>query len=384
MDHGASRPVDIRVLDEMLPYFNNKYGNPSSFHSMGFEAQKVMEEAREKVAALIRAEAPEIIFTSSATESNNLGITGTAKRYRKKGKKIVTINIEHISVLNICKDLFREGFEIKYVSVDGKGGIRIDQLKDLVNNETVLVSIMTANGEIGTIQPVKDAAEIAHKHGALFHTDATAATGQIPLDVSSIGIDLMTVSSNDISGPKGVSALYVRKGLGLKPVIIGGGQEKGMRSGSENIPGIVGMGKAAELALGEMKKEGKRLTKLRDRLIEGITGAVPESFLNGHPTRRLPNNANLRFSYIEGESLILSLDELGIQVSSGSACTAKTLEPSNTLLALGLTHEEAHGSLVFTLGKNNSKEHVEYVLQQMPSVVKRLRAMSPLTPVELI
>ncbi len=383
MDYGAASPVDPRVLEEMMPYFSDSFGNPASLHSYAFEAQRAMERARRQVASLIGAEPGEIVFTSCATESNNLALIGAALRYRSRGSGIVVSNIEHISILNICKELSKQGFEIRYVPVDRDGIIKLDRLEELVDDETVLVSIMAANGEIGTVQPIREAAEVAHEHGALFHTDATAAAGKVPLDVGEVGVDLMTLSSNDLYGPKGVGALYVRKGLRVKPLMIGGGQENGMRSGSENIPGIVGMGKAAELAREEMRVEAERLTRLRDRLIRGITEEIPASYLNGHPRRRLPNNANIRFSYIEGEALILSLDELGIQVSSGSACAAKTLEPSHVLLAIGLKHEEAHGSLVFTLGKGNREEHVEYVIRQMPGVVRRLRSMSPLTPEEL-
>ncbi len=383
MDHEASRPVDPLVLEAMMPYFSEKFGNPASFHKLGFEAQRAMKTARGQVASLIDAQESEIIFTSSATESNNLGLIGAARRHRKRGNRIVVSGIEHISVLNVCKELGREGFEIKYVPVDSEGIIELDRLSELVNDETVLVSVMVANGEIGTIQPVKEVAEVAHQHGALFHTDATAAAGQISLDVSTMEIDLMTLSSNDLYGPRGTGCLYVRTGLRLKPLMIGGGQEAGMRSGSENIPGIVGMGKAAELAKETLLAEATRLTRLRDRLIRGMMESVPDSYLNGHRKQRLPNNVNMRFSYIEGESLILSLDQLGIQVSSGSACTAKTLEPSHVLLSLGLKHEEAHGSLVFTLGKGNNEGDVEYVIQHMPGVVRKLRAMSPLTPEEL-
>lgn len=383
MDHGAARPVDPRVLKAMTPYFSESFGNPSSFHALGFDAQRAVGRAREQVATLVGAQASEIVFTSCATESNNLGIIGAALRYRKKGSRVVVSEIEHISVLNICKELSRQGFEIQYAPVDPDGILDVERLKELVNGETVLVSVMAANGEIGTIQPMKKAAEIAHSHDALFHTDATAAAGQMPLDTSSMKFDLMTLSSNDLYGPKGVGALYVRKGLRLKPHMIGGGQEDGLRSGSENVPSIVGMGEAAGIIRQEMASESERLVGLRDRLIDGITDAVPESYLNGHPTKRLPNNANIRFSYIEGEALILSLDQLGIRVSSGSACVAKTLEPSHVLRALGLKHEEAHGSLVFTLGKSNMREDVEYVIQKMPDVVRRLRAMSPLTPKEL-
>lgn len=383
MDYGAASPVDPRVLEAMIPYFSASYGNPSSIHSYAFEAQKAMRTSRQQVAALINAQPEEIVFTSGATESNNLALMGAALRYRKRGTRIVVSNIEHISTMNICKELSKQGFEIKHAPVDQEGILDLDRLSELVDENPVVVSLMTANGEIGTIQPISEAAKIAHEQGALFHTDATAAAGKMPLDVNESGVDLMTLSSNDLYGPKGVGALYVKKGLRVKPLVIGGGQEGGMRSGSENIPGIVGMGKAAELLNQELSEETERLKRLRDRLIKGITESVPESYLNGHPTRRLPNNANIRFSYIEGEALILSLDQLGIQVSSGSACAAKTLEPSHTLLAIGLKHEEAHGSLVFTLGKGNREEHVEYVIQQMPGVVRRLRAMSPLTPEEL-
>jgi cysteine desulfurase len=383
MDYGSASPVENKVLEAMTPYFLESFGNPSSIHSYAFEAQKVMRIAREQVAALIGAESEEIVFTSCATESNNLALLGGALRYSGRGNKILVSDIEHISIVNICKELSKHGFEIEYIPVDRKGIIKLDKMRDLIDDKTIMVSIIAANGEIGTIQPINEAAEISHDRGALFHTDATAAAGKIPLDVGKMGIDLMTLSSNDLYGPKGVGALYLRKGVRLKPQMIGGGQEGGLRSGSENIPGIVGMGKAAELANALLLKEAKRLTRLRDKLIEGITESIPESYLNGHPRLRLPNNVNIRFSYIEGEGLILSLDQLGIHVSSGSACVAKTLEPSQSLLALGLKHEEAHGSLVFTLGKGNREEHVEYVIQQMPRVVRRLRTMSPLTPEEL-
>jgi len=381
MDHGAGKPVDPRVLEAMTAYFTDSYGNPASFHGEGFDALKAVNRAREQVASLIGAEAGEIVFTSSATEANNLGIGGATRRYKKKGNRIVLSAIEHISSLNVGKELYREGFEIKYAPVDAEGVVELGELASLVNDKTVLVSVMAANGEIGTIQPFEEAAEIAHKSDALFHTDATAAAGQIELKTDNV--DFMTLSSNDLYGPKGVGALYVKKGLRVKPQILGGGQEGGIRSGSENVPGIVGMGAAAEFASAENDAEGKRLTALRDSMIKGVTEAIPESYLNGHAKKRLPNNANIRFSFIEGESLILSLDQLGIKVSSGSACTAKTLEPSHVLRALGLKHEDAHGSLVYTLGKVNNEEHIEYVVQQMPEVVGRLRAMSPLTPEEL-
>jgi cysteine desulfurase len=383
MDHGAGYPVDERVLDEMLPYFTDSYGNPASFHSEGFKAINAMKKARQQVADLIKAEPAEIVFTSSATEANNLALLGATARSRKKGKKVIISSIEHISVINITKELTKQGFQVMQCPVSSNGIIDLDELRGMVDEETVLVSIMAANGEIGTIQPIKEAVGIVHEFDAIFHSDATAAVGKIPLDVGDLGLDLMTISSNDMYGPKGMGALFIRKGIRVKPLIIGGGQENGVRSGSENLPGIVGMGKAAEITSLEMDAKGKRLGKLRDKLIQGILEGIPESFLNGDVESRLPNNANLRFSYIEGEALIMSLDAIGVKISSGSACAAKTLEPSHVLLNCGLKHEEAHGSLVFTLGKSNNMEHVDYVIKELPGIVKRLRAMSPLTPEEL-
>lgn len=383
MDNGAAKPVDPRVMEEMIPYFTETFGNPSSFHTDGFEALKAMNKARKQVADLINAEPGEIIFTSSATEANNLAIIGGAIRYKKKGTKVIISAIEHISVINITKELTRQGYTVEKCPVDATGLVDLDEMKKLIDGNTVLVSVTTANGEIGTIQPIKKIAELTHKHEAIFHTDATAAMGQLRLDVKDLQVDMLTLSSNDLYGPKGMGALYMKRGIRAKPHIIGGGQEKGVRSGSEDIPGMVGMGKAAELANMEMEDETQRLAKLRDRLIEGLLETIPESYLNGHPIDRLPNNANVRFSFIEGEALIMSLDEKGVRVSSGSACAAKTLEPSHTLLACGLLHEEAHGSLVFTLGKDNKSDHVEYIINELPGIVKRLRSMSPLTPEEL-
>lgn len=383
MDNGAAKPVDPRVMEEMIPYFTETFGNPSSFHTDGFEALKAMNKARKQVADLINAEPGEIIFTSSATEANNLAIIGGAIRYKKKGTKVIISAIEHISVINITKELTRQGYTVEKCPVDATGLVDLDEMKKLIDGNTVLVSVTTANGEIGTIQPIKKIAELTHKHEAIFHTDATAAMGQLRLDVKDLQVDMLTLSSNDLYGPKGMGALYMKRGIRAKPHIIGGGQEKGVRSGSEDIPGMVGMGKAAELANMEMEDETQRLAKLRDRLIEGLLETIPESYLNGHPVDRLPNNANVRFSFIEGEALIMSLDEKGVRVSSGSACAAKTLEPSHTLLACGLLHEEAHGSLVFTLGKDNKSDHVEYIINELPGIVKRLRSMSPLTPEEL-
>ena len=385
MDHAAGMPVDERVLKAMTPSFLVDYGNPSSVHSFGNEARRAIDQARSKVGELIGAERKEeVIFTSGGTESNNIAIKGVAYRNRDKGNHIITSSIEHISVLNICKHLSKQGFEITYLPVDKYGIVDIQSLENEITGKTILVSIMYANGEIGTIEPIREIGEIVNNKKAFFHVDAVAAAGQMPIDVQNDKIDLLSLSSNDMYGPKGVGALYMKTGTRIQPVLQGGGQERGLRSGTENIPGIVGMGKAAEIAEAEMGREAERLTVLRDKFIRGVLDSIPESYLNGHPARRLPNNVNVRFSYIEGESLILSLDMEGVACSSGSACTSKTLEPSHVLLATGLRHEEAHGSLVFTLGKQNIEDDVEYVLGLLPDIVKRLRRISPLTPKELI
>jgi cysteine desulfurase len=385
MDHGAGMPLDSKVFEAMKPYLMENYGNPSSSHSFGNVARNAMESARGKVARLVAAEKPqEVIFTSGGTESNNLAIKGAAYRNREKGNHIITTAIEHVSVINICKFLQKQGFEVTYVPVDKQGMVDLEKLEEAINDKTVLISVMYANGEIGTIQPISEIGKLAQENKVIFHVDAVAAAGKVPINVKEENIDLLSLSSNDMYGPKGVGALYIKSGTKIQPIIQGGGQERGLRSGTENIPGIVGIGKAAEVAKREMEAEGKRLAALRDKLIKGVLDKIDYSFLNGHPTERLPNNANLRFSYIEGESLILGLDMYGVQVSSGSACTSKTLEPSHVLLAIGLAHEEAHGSLVFTLGKQNSEEDVDYVLEVLPDVVKRLRALSPLTPKEIV
>jgi cysteine desulfurase len=385
MDHAAGKPVDQRVLEAMNPFFIERYGNPSSLHTWGNDARKAMEDARAKIVSLVGAKrAEEVFLTSGGIESNNLAIKGVAYRNKDKGNQIVTTAIEHMSVMNPCKALMKEGFDVTFVPVDRYGTVDVSSLEKAVTDKTTLVSVMYANGEIGTIQPIKGIGEIAHRKHAFLHVDAVAAVGQVPIDVESENIDLMSVSSNDMYGPRGVGVLYVKTGTRIQPIIQGGGQERGLRSGTENIPGIVGMGKAAEITQAEMKTESRRLALLKDRLIKGLTENIPSSFLNGHPTQRLPDNANVRFSYIEGESLILSLDMLGVACSSGSACTSKTLEPSHVLLAIGLRHEEAHGSLLFTLGKQNTGEDVDYIVNAMPDIVKRLRAISPLTPKELL
>lgn len=380
MDYSAAMPVDPRVVEAMMPYFTDSFGNPSSLHYLGREANDALTESRVKIAELVGSKPEEILFTSGGTESNNLAIKGVARRNKERGNHIITTDIEHISVLNICKYLEKEGFEVTHIPVDSYGVVDVEKLEEAIRDTTILISVMYANGEVGTIQPIEEIGEIADEKNIHFHVDAVPAAGQIPIDVVKEHIDLMSISSNDMYGPKGTGALYVKKGVRILPTVHGGGQEKGLRSGSENISNIVGMGKAAEIAKSEMKEEGKRLTKLRDKLINGILNNIEESFLNGHPTKRLPNNASVRFRYIEGESLLLDLEMEGIAASTGSACQSKTLLPSRVLTSMGISHEETNGSLQFTLGRYNKDEDVDYVLEVLPNIVKRLRAMSPLIP----
>ena len=380
-DNASASPVDPRVVEAMMPYFRDEYGNPSSFHSIGRRAKEAMEDARSKVAELIGAErSDEIIFTSGGTESNNLALIGTAYRNKRKGTHIIISAVEHMSVLNAAKFLQRNGFKLTVLPVDKYGLVDLEALKSILTDDTILVSIMLANGEVGTIEPVREACEIVKEKGAYFHTDAIAACGQIPVRVEELEVDLISLSSSDMYGPKGVGALYVKKGTPISPITYGGGQERGLRSGTENVPGIVGMGEAARIVKAEMKKEAERLTAMRDRLIEGVLKRIDYSYLNGHPTRRLPNNANIRFSFIEGESIILSLEMEGILASTGSACTSKTLMPSHVLTAMGIKHEEAHGSIQFTMGRYNKESDVDKLLNILPGIVSKLREMSPLTP----
>ena len=384
MDYAAGKPVDSRALEAMLPYMKTSYGNPSSLHVAGQEAKHALDEARTKVAELINAEKAEsIIFTSGATESNNIAIKGVANRNKNRGTKIITSSVEHMSVVNPVKFLTTKGFEAVFLPVNKFGILDLGSLEKELNDKTTLVSIVYANGEIGTIEPIQEISKIVHTKNAFLHVDATVATGQVPIDVKALGIDLLTVSSNNMYGPKGIGALYVKDGIRIEPLLHGGGQEKGLRSGTENIPCIVAFGKAAEIAKQEIQIHCQKLTKLRDRLIEGLLKPLPYTFLNGHPTDRLPDNVSIRYSFIEGESILLSLEMNGVSVSSGSACASKTLEPSHVLLATGLKHEEAHGSIMFSLGRENSLEDVEYVIGLMPTIINRLRTMSPLTPKEL-
>jgi cysteine desulfurase len=384
MDYSAGKPVDPRVTDAMLPFFNSSFGNPSSVHTLGQEAKQALQNSREVVAKLINSETPEaIVFTSGATESNNLAIRGTAGRNKSRGNKILTSSVEHMSVVNPCKLMIRNGFQVIFLPVDKFGVLDLEKLESELDDQTTLVSIVYANPEIGTIEPIKEISKIVHAKKAFLHVDATAAYGQVPIDVKDENIDLLTMSSNDMYGPKGVGALYIKPGTSIEPVNQGGGQERGLRSGTENIPGIVGFAKAAEIAKNEMANESQRLTLLRNNLIKGLIEPIPYSYLNGHPTQRLPDNVSVRYSFIEGESILLSLDIMGVYASSGSACAAKTLQPSHVLLALGLQPEDAHGSLMATLGRENTQEDVDKLTSIMPDIVKRLRDMSPLTPKEL-
>jgi cysteine desulfurase len=384
MDYSAGKPVDPRVTDAMLPFFNSRFGNPSSVHTLGQEAKQALQNSREVVAKLINSETPEaIVFTSGATESNNLAIRGTAGRNKSRGNKILTSSVEHMSVVNPCKLMIRNGFQVVFLPVDEFGVLDLGKLEAELDDQTVLVSIVYANPEIGTIEPIKEISKIVHAKKAFLHVDATAASGQVPIDVQKENIDLLTMSSNDMYGPKGIGALYIKPGTTIEPVNQGGGQERGLRSGTENIPGIIGFAKASEIAKNEMAEESQRLTSLRNNLIKGLIEPIPNSYLNGHPTQRLPDNVSVRYSFIEGESILLSLDIMGVYASSGSACAAKTLQPSHVLLALGLQPEDAHGSLMATLGRENTQEDVDKLKSIMPDIVKRLRDMSPLTPKEL-
>jgi len=377
MDHSATTPADPLVLEAMLPYFSEKFGNASSLHSFGREAKKALEESRQKVADLVGAKKEEIIFTGSGTESDNLAIKGIAYKNKKKGNHIITSAIEHHAVLYPCKYLEAQGFEVTYLPVNNQGLAEVGDVEDAVTDKTILISIMHANNEIGTIQPIKEIGEVAERHDIYFHTDAVQSVGKIPVNVEDLGVDLLSLSGHKIQGPKGVGALYIKKGTPIEPLLHGGGHERNLRSSTENIAGIVGLARAAELAGERLEGDIKHLTQLRDSLIKGILN-IEEAYLNGHPTKRLPNNVNVRFSYIEGESLVLTLDMKGIAASTGSACSSASLEPSHVLLAIGLKPEEAHGSLRLSLGRENTKEDVDYVLEVLPEIVSNLRRISPL------
>ena len=385
LDNQAAKPVDKRVIDEMMDYFNEKFANPASLHCDGDIATDILEKSRQKVADFINApDREDIIFTSGATESNNLALIGGVLRNKKKGNHIIISEIEHISIMNIAKYLEKEGFKISRVPVDRFGIIKLDKLERLIKDDTVMISIATASNEVGSLQPIEEISKLTSEKGILYHTDAVASESVVPIDVQNTPFDMITLSSNDIYGPRGVGALYLKKGVRVNPIIIGGGQERGFRSGSENIPGIVGFAKATEIMKKEMPNEVKYLKGLRDKLIKNILESIPNSYLNGHPEKRLANNAHFRFDYIEGESLILTLKENNIAAATGSACSSKTLEPSHTLISMGLLHEEAHGSLLVTLGRTTKKTDIDKLIEVLPESVKRLRRLSPLTPPDML
>ena len=376
-DNAATTPVREEVLQAILPYFREYYGNASSVYGIAKESKKALEKARAQVAAAIGAKPEEVYFTAGGSESDNLALRGIAEAYQKKGNHIITTKIEHHAILHTAEYLEKHGVEVTYLNVDEFGRISLEELEKAIRPKTILISIMFANNEIGTIQPIAEIGAIAKKHGILFHTDAVQALGHVPIDVEKMNIDLLSMSGHKLGAPKGIGAIYIRKGVAVTPLIFGGAQESKRRAGTENIPGIVGMGMAAELAVKEMEEMTEKLTAMRDKLIRGILEQIPHSRLNGHPTERLPGNCNISFSYIEGESLLLLLDALGIAASSGSACTSGSLDPSHVLMAIGLKHEVAHGSLRLTLDHQNTEEEVDFVLEKLPSIVQRLRDMSP-------
>ncbi len=378
MDHAGTTPLDPRVAKEMEPYSLTKYGNPSSLYTMGMEAREGIDEARSQISKFLNVKNTydKIVFTSGGTESNNLALKGVAYAYRKKGKHIITSKIEHHAILEPCEWLEKEGFQVTYLPVDKYGMVNPQELESAIRKDTILVSIMHANNEIGTIEPIEELTKVAHDHGALFHTDAVQTYGKIPVDVEAMQVDILSMSAHKIYGPRGVGALYIRKGVRMQPLFHGGGHEFRKRSGTENTPGIVGFGMATKIAKSEMSHDKKKQSKLRDKLIKGSL-LIDNSRLNGHPKKRLPNNVNCIYLYVEGESLILELDFHGISANTGSACSSKSLEPSHVLGALGLKPEESHGSIRFTLGRQNTKEEVNYVLEVLPKVIERFRSISP-------
>lgn len=378
LDNAATTALSPKVLEQMMPYLTAIYGNPSSPHSFGQEARKGVEHARDQVAKALNALPEEIIFTGCGTESDNTVLFGVAERYAKKGNHIITTNVEHHAILHTCEALEKRGIEVTYLPVDENGMVTAEQVANAITDKTILVSIMFANNEVGTIMPIAEIGKVCRERGVLFHTDAVQAVGHVPIDVKAMSIDMLSLSAHKFHGPKGVGALYMKKGVRLPAYVMGGAQERNRRAGTENVAGIVGLGAAIELATENLAESAARMTKLRDKLIAGIAARIPEVKLNGHPTLRLPNNVNYSIKYIEGESILLMLDMNGIAASSGSACTSGSLDPSHVLLALGLTHEVAHGSVRLTLSDETTEEDIDYVLEVLPKVTERLRAMSPL------
>lgn len=378
LDNAATTQVRKEVLDAMLPFLSENFGNPSSIYEVARLSKKSVEDSRELIANAIGAQPNEIFFTGSGTESDNWAIKGIASANLKKGNHIITTQIEHHAVLHTCEFLAKNGYEVTYLPVDEFGIIDLNELKKAIKPQTTLISVMFANNEIGTIQPINEIGEIAKEHGILFHTDAVQAIAHVKINVKDLNVDAMSLTAHKLYGPKGIGALYVKKGTKINQLMHGGGQENGRRAGTENVAGIVGFGAAIKLATEEMEQESKRLLALRNKLINGILSTIPNSRLNGHPEKRLCSNVNISFDFIEGESLLMLLDMKKIFASSGSACTSGSLDPSHVLLAIGLKHENAHGSLRLTLGRNSTEADVDYVIETLPPLVKRLRDMSPL------
>lgn len=378
LDYNATTPIDMRVLEAMMPYLTDQYGNPSSIYRFAQNARKAVEDARAKVAALLSASEREIIFTGGGTEANNYAIKGVAFANRHKGNHIITSQIEHHAVLNVCKYLEeRHGFEVTYVPVDSYGVVCVDAVREAIRDDTILISVMYANNETGVIQPIDEIARIAKERGIYFHTDAIQVAGKMKIDVQALGVDLLSISAHKFYGPKGVGALYIRRGVRIDPLIHGGHQEMGRRAGTENVAGIVGLAEAFALAHENMEQEWEREKYLRDKLERGILECIPDVVVNGHPEKRLANTLNVIIKYVEGEAMLLSMDAEGICASSGSACTSGSLEPSHVLTAMGIPHELAHGSLRFSLGRFTAEEDIDYVLEVLPRVVSRLREISP-------
>ncbi|MDE6626038.1 MAG: cysteine desulfurase NifS [Lachnospiraceae bacterium] len=378
LDHAATTAARPEVVDAMLPYFTENFGNPSSIYTFSQKNKSVITECRDKIAGTLGAKSNEIYFTAGGTESDNWAIKATAEAYQAKGKHIITTKIEHHAVLHTAGYLEKEGFEVTYLDVDENGVVKLDQLKAAIRPDTILISVMFANNEIGTLQPIKEIGEIARENNIIFHTDAVQAYGQVPINVDEYHIDMLSASGHKLNGPKGIGFLYIRKGLKLRQFIHGGGQERSRRAGTENVTGIVGLSKAVEIAFSTMEERAKKETEMRDYLIERLLSEIPYSRLNGHRTSRLPNNVNISFQFIEGESMLIMLDMKGICASSGSACTSGSLDPSHVLLAIGLPHEIAHGSLRMTIGEENTMEEMDYVIENIKEIVAKLRSMSPL------
>ena len=378
LDNSATTPLKKEVLDAMMPYLTEFYGNPSSIYKIGRDAKAAIEEAREKVASALNADPKEIFFTGCGTEADNWAIKGIAQSKAKKGKHIITSKIEHHAVLHTLESLEKQGYEVTYLGVDEYGKISLDELRDAIRPDTILITIMTANNEVGTIQPIAQIGAIAKENGVLFHTDAVQAIGSMAIDVKEMNIDLLSLSAHKFGGPKGVGAMYARRNVLPAVFMHGGGQERARRAGTENVASIVGLGKAIELATANIEEKSTKIRALRDRLLKEIPEKIPYIKLNGHPTDRLPGNVNFSFQFIEGEALLLMLDLNGIAASSGSACTSGSLDPSHVLLALGLPHEIAHGSLRLSIGEINTESDIDYVLEVLPGIVQRLRDMSPL------